>query len=105
MVRMLDPEKVYDIWTCRDCGVEYPHARLQPGLRGGPHRRGLDRRYGYLAQCWANKACPSHKRKAGPMRVMLIGPGAPNPEQPLQEDLDNINRLIEAKQRRSAKRA
>lgn len=104
MVRRPDPDLVYDMWRCATCGAEYPHARLIPGKRGGPARRAVDRRYGFLAQCWANKACPTHKRKAGPLRVTLVADGAPNPGQPEQDDLDNINAIIAQKAQRKPTR-
>lgn len=104
MVRKPDPRYTYDVWHCATCGAEYPYARLVPGMRGGPARRALDRRYGFLSQCWANKACPTHKRKVGTLRVTLVGEGAPNPGQPEQDDLDNINAIIALKAKRPTRR-
>jgi hypothetical protein len=74
----------YDVWTCAECGQEYPFPRLVKGKRGGPLQRGLDRRYSPWYTCWRNKRCPSHKRKLAGNRIILVAPGAPNPEQPAQ---------------------
>jgi hypothetical protein len=100
----LDPGVTYDIWSCYACGTEYAFARSEEGKRGGPARRALDRRYGWLARCWNNNACKVNARKAGPMRCLLVGPGAPNPEQPVQDGLDEINAIIAQQQNKQERK-
>lgn len=67
----------FDKWICTVCGAEFLFARTRPGKRGGPSKRGLDPRYGFLS-CW--RGCKNKKGKQ-----LVRHELAPNAAQPKQD--------------------
>lgn len=79
-----------DVWWCAECGARYCFRRTTPGMRGGPHQRLVDRRYGTYS-CWRSIQDPTGKMyHAKGKEVVLIADGAPNPPQP--EQLSSLER-------------
>lgn len=84
-------------WVCTVCGSAKYY--FGEGItHGGPTTRLVDRRYG-LTYCEGARY-PAHKRAFGKIEgaagpVVFMHEGAPNPEQPKQDD-PNLKEMIEA---------
>jgi len=82
------------VWKCSGCGA--PYFFPQEGEQhAGPSRRGTDRRYSVPIQgpCWRSVEYGVKCATPKGWRV-LYHEGVPNPVQPDQPDLENINTII-----------
>jgi hypothetical protein len=98
---MFDLTKVYPfkartmcLWLCSGCGGPYYFAQVD-GAHGGPNARAQDRRYSqpFQGPCWRSKEYGVKCVTPKGWRV-IFHEGAPNPEQPNQPDLPNIETII-----------
>lgn len=96
---LFDPVRMFPgrrmcLWVCSGCGAPYWYP--QDGTRhGGTRGRGVDPRFAAPAQgpCWRSQTygvkCVTPKRTR-----VLLHEGTPNPAQPEQPDLTNIETII-----------
>ena len=81
-------------WLCSGCGAPYFYLEVD-GVHGGPTYRAGDRRYSTPRQgpCWRSVEYGVKCVTPKGWRV-LIHEGVPNPAQPEQPDLENIETII-----------